>query len=72
MTAGPPTTTLLDATLVVHAFVNRLTLPAMGEMSGAEQRYKAVPALIADGRTVTEVAKDASLMPMRAWRPLRE
>jgi hypothetical protein len=30
----------------------------MREMSVTEQRYKAVLAVIADGRTVTEVAKD--------------
>jgi hypothetical protein len=30
----------------------------MREMSVAEQRYKAVLAVIADGRTVTEVAGD--------------
>jgi transposase len=30
----------------------------MREMSVAEQKYKAVLAVIADGRTVTEVAKD--------------
>jgi FixJ family two-component response regulator len=30
----------------------------MREMSVVEQRYKAVLAVIADGRTVTEVARD--------------
>jgi hypothetical protein len=30
----------------------------MREMSVTEQRYKAVLAVIADGRSVTEVAKD--------------
>ena len=30
----------------------------MREMSVSEQRYKAVLAVIADGRTVTEVARD--------------
>ena len=35
----------------------------------AEQRYKAVLAVIADGRTVTEVARDwgASRQTMHGW-----
>jgi len=32
----------------------------MREMSVAEQRYKAVLAVIADGRTVAEVARDSA------------
>jgi transposase InsO family protein len=41
----------------------------MREMSVAEQRYKAVLAVIADGRTVTEVAKDwgVSRQTMHGW-----
>jgi hypothetical protein len=35
----------------------------MREMSLIEQRYKAVPALIADDRTVTTVARDWLVMP---------
>src|SRR5450631_516298 len=35
----------------------------MREMSVTEQRYKAVLAVIADGRTVTEVAKDGLVIP---------
>ncbi len=35
-----------------------LTLPRMREMSVAGQRYKAVLAVVADGRTLTEVARD--------------
>src|SRR6202158_4137417 len=35
-----------------------LTLPRMREISVTEQRYKAVLAVIADGRTVTQVARD--------------
>jgi len=41
-----------------------LTLPQMRELSVAEQRYKAVLAVIADGKTVTEVAGD--------WRVSRQ
>jgi hypothetical protein len=37
----------------------------MREMSVTEQRYKAVLAVIADGRTVTEVAKDRRLRQRR-------
>ena len=46
-----------------------MTLPGMREMSVAEQRYKAVLAVIADGRTVTEVARDwgVSRQTMRVW-----
>jgi transposase len=38
-------------------------------MSVAEQRYKAVLAVIADGRTVTEVARDwgVSRQTVHAW-----
>jgi transposase-like protein len=41
----------------------------MREMSVAEQRYKAVLAVIADGRTVTEVARDfgVSRQTMLDW-----
>jgi len=41
----------------------------MREMSVAEQRYKAVLAVIAEGRTVTEVARDwgVSRQTMHAW-----
>jgi transposase len=41
----------------------------MREMSVAEQRYKAVLAVIADGRTVTEVARDlgVSRQTMHVW-----
>src|SRR3979411_2046718 len=41
----------------------------MREMSVAEQRYKAVLAVIADGRTVSEVAKDwgVSRQTMHGW-----
>src|SRR6267142_1205246 len=41
----------------------------MREMSVAEQRYKAVLAVIADGRTVTEVARDwgVSRQTMHGW-----
>jgi transposase-like protein len=41
----------------------------MREMSVAEQRYKAVLAVIADGRTVTEVARDfgVSRQTMHDW-----
>jgi transposase InsO family protein len=41
----------------------------MREMSVAEQRYKAVLAVIADGRTVAEVARDwgVSRQTMHAW-----
>src|SRR2546426_9528555 len=41
----------------------------MREMSVAEQRYKAVLAVIADGRTVTEVASDwgVSRQTMHDW-----
>jgi transposase len=41
----------------------------MREMSVAEQRYQAVLAVIADGRTVSEVAKDrgVSRQTMHAW-----
>jgi hypothetical protein len=35
----------------------------MRELSVAEQTYKAVLAVIADGRTVTEVARDRLVMP---------
>jgi transposase-like protein len=34
----------------------------MRELSGTEQRYKAVLAVINDGRTVTEVARDRDVM----------
>src|SRR3989442_10042763 len=46
-----------------------LTLPPMREMSVAEQRYKAVLAVIADGRTITQVARDwgVSRQTMHAW-----
>src|SRR5207245_5173272 len=42
----------------------------MREMSVTEQRYKAVLAVIADGRTVTEVASDwgVSRQTMHDWR----
>src|SRR5260370_36266950 len=41
----------------------------MREMSVAEQKYKAVLAVIADGRTVTEVARDwrVSRQTMHGW-----
>jgi transposase-like protein len=41
----------------------------MREMSVTERRYKAVLAVIADGRTVSEVAKDwgVSRQTMHAW-----
>jgi transposase-like protein len=41
----------------------------MREMSVAEQRYKAVLAVIGDGRTVTEVARDwgISRKALHAW-----
>src|SRR5690242_11404689 len=41
----------------------------MKEMSVAEQRYKAVLAVISDGRTVTEVARDwgVSRQTLHAW-----
>jgi transposase len=41
----------------------------MWEMSVSEQRYKAVLAVIADGRTVTEVARDwgVSRKTLHAW-----
>lgn len=41
----------------------------MREMSVAEQRYKAVLAVIADGRTVTEVARNwgVSRQTMHGW-----
>src|SRR5438309_6225376 len=41
----------------------------MREMSVAEQRYKAVLAVIADGHTVTEVARDwgVSRQTMHGW-----
>ena len=41
----------------------------MREMSVAEQRYKAVLAVIAEGRTVSEVARDwgVSRQTMHAW-----
>jgi len=41
----------------------------MREMSVSEQRYKAVLAVIADGRSVTEVAKDwgVSRQTMHGW-----
>jgi len=41
----------------------------MREMSVTEQRYKAVLAVIADGRIVTEVAKDwgVSRQTMHGW-----
>ena len=41
-----------------------VTLPRMREMSVTEQRYKAVLAVIGDGRTVSEVA--TSLMKPRS------
>ena len=46
-----------------------MTLPRMREMSVTEQRYKAVLAVIADGRIVTEVAKDwgVSRQTMHGW-----
>jgi len=45
----------------------------MREMSVAEQRYKAVLAVIAEGRTLTEVARDwgVSRQTMHAWRAMR-
>ena len=49
----------------------RDTPPAMTEMSVSEQRYKAVLAVIADGQTVTLVARDwaVSRQTMHAcWR----
>jgi len=41
----------------------------MREMSVAEQKYKAILAVIADGRTVTEVARDwgVSRQTMHSW-----
>jgi transposase-like protein len=41
----------------------------MREMSVTEQRYKAVQAVIANGRTVTEVAKDwgVSRQTVHVW-----
>ena len=42
--------------MVDNYFGRFLTLPGMREMSVAEQRYQAVMAMIAEGRTVTEVA----------------
>jgi transposase InsO family protein len=46
-----------------------LTLPRMREMSVAEQRYKAVLAVVAEGRTVKEVAHDwgVSRQTLHAW-----
>src|SRR3979411_2968443 len=46
-----------------------VTLPRMREMSVTEQRYKAVLAVIGDGRTVSEVATDwgVSRRTMHRW-----
>jgi transposase InsO family protein len=46
-----------------------LTLPRMREMSVAEQRYQAVLAVIAEGRSVTEVAAQwrVSRQTLHAW-----
>src|SRR5437016_4422198 len=46
-----------------------LDTPGMREMSVAEQRYKAVLAVIADGRSVTEVARDwgVSRQTLHGW-----
>src|SRR5215469_8277992 len=45
-------------------FGSRLTVPHMRELSVAEQRYKAVQAVISEGRTVTDVAAE--------WRVSRQ
>jgi transposase InsO family protein len=46
-----------------------LTLPRMREMSVSEQRYKAVLAVVAEGRTVKEVAHDwgVSRQTLHSW-----
>ena len=46
-----------------------LDAPLMREMSVAEQRYKAVLAVIGDGRTVTEVAAswEVSGLTLHTW-----
>ena len=46
-----------------------MTLPVMREMSVAEQRYRAVLAVIAEGRSVTEVAGQwrVSRQTLHAW-----
>ena len=46
-----------------------LDAPLMREMSVAEQRYKAVLAVISDGRTVTEVAAswEVSRQTLHTW-----
>jgi hypothetical protein len=49
--------------LTTEAQRHVLTLPCMREMSVAEQKYKAVLAVIGDGRTVSEVATDRGLSP---------
>ena len=43
--------------------------PCMRKISVAEQRYKAVLAVIADGRTVTEVPRDLGVgrQTMHVW-----
>ena len=46
-----------------------MTLLRMKELSVGEQRYKAVKAVLSDGRTVTEVARDwaVSRQTVHAW-----
>jgi transposase-like protein len=53
----------------LHLLRLSLDTPSQREMSVAEQRYKAVLAVIANGRTVSEVAKDwgVSRQTMHAW-----
>ena len=46
-----------------------MTLPRMREISVVEQRYRAVSAVVADGRTVTEVAGEwkVSRQSLHTW-----
>ena len=58
-----------DLRLTGYTYFGLVTVPAMREMSVAEQRYKAVLAVIGDGRTATEVARDwgVSRKTLHAW-----
>ena len=53
----------------LHRLRYLLDTPSMREMSVSEQRYQAILAVIADGRTVSEVAKQwkVSRQTVHTW-----